>query len=93
MINAEIDVRARKLIAQQLPDLEKLQQLWTSVECIAANTAGDEAKQPTVSAKQLNEYHQELAAKIHELLHTPYCTELYLVILPALIAAKSVESD
>ena len=84
--------QAQRLLAQQLPDVKKLQQLHKSVIATYTMAAGDKPAMPDVSTKELDEYHEELRSKVDELLRTPYATALYMFLLPVLIEIKETGS-
>ena len=91
-MNEEQTIQAKKLIAQQLPDLEKWNKLHQSVEARASKAAGTKPTFPDVSRHELGIYHNELKNKLMELLSTPYTTDLYLLLLPFLIEIKETGS-
>lgn len=79
---------AQAIIAQQLPNVDKLQQLLLAAQCVRDSAENRPITLPSVSSITLDEYHQELKSQLAELLSTPYATELYLLILPTLIKIK-----
>jgi len=83
---------SKMMIAQQLPDLSKLQKLHAAAD--AGNQAGAQKKvvpRTGASKDELNKYLRELKESIEELHASPYASELYLLILPLLIEIKKHE--
>jgi len=85
-------VLSQMMIAQQLPDLSKLQKLRAAVTASNhTDTTKKETAETGASKDELNEYLRELKESIEELHSTPYASELYLLILPILIEIKKNE--
>jgi len=83
--------KAQALIAQQLPDLDKLQKLLNFSEQVRDRSLHKTAPKPNATKRELIQYHEELKSKLDELLSTAYTTELYLLLLPTLIEIKKSE--
>ena len=85
--------KAQALIAQQLPDLDKLQKLLSFCEQVRDRSLHKIAPEPNATKRELIQYHEELKSKLDELLSTAYTTELYLLLLPILIEIKQTEES
>jgi|AntRauTorckE6833_2_1112554.scaffolds.fasta_scaffold14455_2 hypothetical protein len=79
---------AQAIIAQQLPDKYKLQQLLLAAEFVRDIVERKPATPPAAGPIALDEYNQELRVQLNELLSTAYATELHLLILPLLMKIK-----
>ena len=88
----DLTKRIEELVAQQLPSLKHLEQLFISVTAAKHTSEGKQPKLADVSTHKLDEYHTELRGKLDELMSTPYATELMLIILPVLIRVKKDHS-
>jgi len=85
--------KARTLIAQKLPNLDKLQKLLVFSEHVRGRSLHKTAPEPNATTRELIQYHEELKNKLNELLSTAYITELYLLLLPTLIEIKRSEDS